>query len=394
MIRMIFLFAVLGIGLFIGTQFAGQQGYVLISIADKTVEMSVTTLVVFIIALLAALFFTEFVIKKTLHASATTWNWFSVRKVKRARRYTNEGIVKLLEGDWQAAEKKVTRWANHHDMPLLCYLIASEAAQEMGNDQKRDHYLALADKQDNSKLAVQLTKARQQIREKQYQLAYESLSELKVSNPDNPMVLALLKTAYVNLKMWQPLLEILPKLAKSKNIDAQQQVQLFKQAQSGMLIDVAHEKGSEGLLAHWNKLPKKVRQDGDLIVCLVEQLMAREADNEAFTVIKEAIKKKTATQELIALIPELNISDEHPSVVMLEGVIKKDPENAAAHSALGQLLIRSEKWQQAQQHLETALSVRANVTDYAYLADALEKQDLTHAANDVSKQALKLVEAR
>ena len=135
MFRIIFLFVVLGLGLFAGTQYAGQQGYVLISVANKTIEMSVTTLVIFVIAALAALFGLEFLIKRALSASSATWNWFSVRKMRRSRRYTNEGIIKLLEGDFKLAEKKVTRWANHHDMPLLCYLVASEAAQGMGNNQ-------------------------------------------------------------------------------------------------------------------------------------------------------------------------------------------------------------------------------------------------------------------
>lgn len=35
MFRLIFLFVVLGAGLFVGTQFSGQQGYVLISIAEN-----------------------------------------------------------------------------------------------------------------------------------------------------------------------------------------------------------------------------------------------------------------------------------------------------------------------------------------------------------------------
>ncbi|MCA2447768.1 MULTISPECIES: heme biosynthesis HemY N-terminal domain-containing protein, partial [Vibrio] len=133
MIRLIFLFVVLGAGLFVGTQFSGQQGYVLISIANKTIEMSVTTLVIFVIAALAGLFLLEYLIKKLVYASSSTWNYFSVRKMRRSRRYTNEGIIKLLEGDWKGAEKKVTRWANHHDMPLLCYLVASEAAQGQGD---------------------------------------------------------------------------------------------------------------------------------------------------------------------------------------------------------------------------------------------------------------------
>ncbi|EVU12227.1 hemY family protein, partial [Vibrio parahaemolyticus V-223/04] len=68
MIRLIFLFVVLGAGLFVGTQFSGQQGYVLISIANKTIEMSVTTLVIFVIATLAGLFLLEYLIKKLVYA--------------------------------------------------------------------------------------------------------------------------------------------------------------------------------------------------------------------------------------------------------------------------------------------------------------------------------------
>ena len=71
MFRLIFLFVVLGAGLFVGTQFSGQQGYVLISIAEKTIEMSVTTLVVFVIAALAGLFLLEYLIKKLVYASST-----------------------------------------------------------------------------------------------------------------------------------------------------------------------------------------------------------------------------------------------------------------------------------------------------------------------------------
>ncbi|MGY3571049.1 heme biosynthesis HemY N-terminal domain-containing protein [Vibrio paucivorans] len=389
MFRLIFLFVVLGAGLFAGTQYAGQQGYVLISVADKTIEMSVTTLVIFVIATLAVLFGLEFIIKRALRASSSTWNWFSVRKLKRSRRYTNEGIIKLLEGDWKAAEKKVTRWSNHHDMPLLCYLVASEAAQGMGDKQKRDHYLELASQQENSLLAVELTKAKQQVRESEFNLAFDTLTTLKNSYPNNSILLNLLKTVYIELKLWQPLLDLLPKLSKGKLIDSEELQILSQRGQCGLLSDVAQQQGSEGLVNHWNSLPKKVKTDLHLIECFAKQLMARKADSQAYTVVKEAIKKHP-NSSLYNLLPEMNLSDSHPAVIMLEGCLKKDGNNAPAHSALAQFYMRDENWEQAQQHLEKALSVRSDVSDYAYLADCLEKQNLTRAAHEVSRKALTL----
>ncbi|GAM77435.1 protein EC-hemY [Vibrio ishigakensis] len=63
MVRIVFIFVVLGLGLFAGTQFSGQQGYVLISIANYTIEMSVTTLVIFMVAALIGLFLLEALLK-------------------------------------------------------------------------------------------------------------------------------------------------------------------------------------------------------------------------------------------------------------------------------------------------------------------------------------------
>jgi len=393
MTRAIFLFVVLGIGLFIGTQFSGQQGYVLISIANETVEMSVTTLVIFIVGVLAVLFGLEYVIKKTLNMSSTTWNWFSVRKLKRARRNTNEGIVKLLEGDWQGAERKVIRWANHHDMPLLCYLIASEAAQEMGDENKRDKYLELAQQQDSSNLAVQLTKARQQVRERDFSHALETLSGLLRENSSNPMVLNLLKVTYIHLERWSLLLEIMPKLTKAKLIDAEERSKLSKQAQCGIIEQVAKTEGSEGAVAFWNSLTRKVRQDSDIVVCLAKQLIERHADSDAYTLVVESLKKQH-NKVLIQLIPEIKLADNHPAIMMLKGFVKKNAEDVTSHSTLAKMYILDEKWGEAQQHLEKALLIRADVSDYSDLAMVLEKQNLTHAANDVSRQALTLISAR
>ena len=240
-------------------------------------------------------------------------------------------------------------------------------------------------------LAVELTKAKQQISESNYEAAFDTLSSLKGSYPNNTAVLGLLKATYIQLKLWQPLLELTPKLAKNKLLTAEEQSELEQKAQCGLLHDVAQQQGSEGLISHWNKLPRKQKQSSHLVSCFVKQLIARKADAEAFTVIKENIAK-TGSNELYMLLPELNLADHHPVVVMLERAISKDSNNAEAHSALAQFYLREQKWAEAQNHFEKALALRSNVSDYGYLSDALEKQNLTKAAHEVSRKALALVQ--
>ncbi|MGO2499041.1 MAG: heme biosynthesis protein HemY [Vibrio litoralis] len=391
MFRIVFLFIVLGLGLFAGTLFSDQQGYVLISFANTTTEMSVTTLVIFVIAALAALFLLEFIIKRSLRATSATWNWFSIRKLKRARRYTNEGIIKLLEGDWKAAEKKVTRWANHHDMPLLCYLIASEAAQGMGDDSKREKYLALAEQQEGYSLAVEMTKIRQMIRNQQYADAHSQLEHLKGRYPNNTIVLNLLKKTYIGLELWGALDELLPRLKKSKLISDEEYHQLFYQAQLGKMKEVGSQQGVEGLLSYWAHLPKKLKQDDNVVQLMVEQLILHNGDSEAYIILRDSIKQ-TPSNKLLPLITQVDLSDTHPAVVMLEGLAKKQPNNPEISSTLGQLYLREQRWQEAQHAFEAALQQRVSISDYSYLADALEQQNMKQAAGEVSRKALSLID--
>lgn len=390
MIRIILLFLVLGCGLYAGTEYAGEQGYVLISIADKTLEMSVTTLVIFVVIALAVLFSVEFIVKRILRAGSDTWNWFSIRKQKRSRRTTNEGILKLMEGDWKQAEQKVVRLAKHHDMPVLCYLIAAQAAQEQGNNEKRDKYLALATEQDNSSLAVELTKAKQFVQSEEYEKALNSLGSVAQDYPQNPILLSLQKVIFVKLGKWEELLSLVQELQSAKQADEAELQQLTDQAYCGILSETSEHRGTEGLLDRWSDLPKKARASSVVCGHLVRLLLARNADAEAFNLIKEHVKKHP-NSELFGLLPELELTNADSATSLLEHALKKDANNAEARSALGRMYLEQQNWSQAQSEFEKALSIRPSVNDFGYLSTALEKQNKHQDAHDVSKKAMKLI---
>ncbi|MCE0493560.1 heme biosynthesis HemY N-terminal domain-containing protein [Vibrio salinus] len=390
MIRIIFLFLVLGLGLYAGTEYAGEQGYVLISIADKTLEMSVTTLVIFVVVALAILFAAEFIIKRILRAGSDTWNWFSIRKLKRSRRMTNEGILKLMEGDWKQAEQKVVRWARHHDMPVLCYLIAAQAAQEQGNSEKRDKYLQLASEQDNASLAVELTKAKQYVQAEQYERALDSLGAVAHDYPQNPILLSLQKIIYVKLGKWEPLLSLVQDLKSTKMASGFEIQKLTDQAYCGLLSETSEHRGTEGLLDRWSDLPKNARSSSVICGHLVRLLLARNADEQAYALIKEHTKKHP-NSELYGLLPELHLTNEKSAISLLEHALKKDANNAEVLSALGRIHLEKQNWSLAQSEFEKALSIRPSVNDFGYLSTALEKQNKHQDAHDVSKKALKLI---
>ncbi|MFD2179192.1 heme biosynthesis HemY N-terminal domain-containing protein [Veronia pacifica] len=389
MIKIILLIAALIAGLIVGPELAGNQGYVLISAADQTLEMSLTTMLILIVALFGVFFLIEYLLRAMLSSMTSTRSWFSGRKRRKARELTNNGLLKLVEGNWKQAEKLVIKAAPHSEAPLLNYLAAAEAAQSRGDADERDRYLQRAADCGDNELAMTLTKAKLQFRQEQYEEALANLEGLKQHHPRNPMMLSLLKDTYIKLNEWKSLLQLLPLLKKVSVITDDEKKQLNIEAECGLMTQIAGHKGSEGLLTHWHSLSRQLRQQPDSIKCLVNLLIERSADNEAFTLLKESLKKNP-DEKLIALVPELTLSDYHPAIVVLKDLLRYNENNPVTHSALGQLNFRDGNYQQAREHLEKALEVRPDVADYALLVDTLEKLNESGEANNVSRQALRM----
>lgn len=389
MAKIFILVFVLILGLFVGPQFAGNQGYVLISIANQTLEMSVTTLGTLIFLLILGLFILEFVVRKLFSIPAATSHWVLTRKTAKARALTQGGLLKLLEGDWKQAEKLVVKGADNSDAPLLNYLAAAEAAQYRGDIESRDHYLQQASDAGKNNLATALTRAKLQYRQGQYEEALASLKDLQETHPHNKVLLTLLKDTHIKLNDWEALLKLMPTLAKHEVISEEQATKLNIEAECGLMTRIATQQGSTGLLKHWNSLSRHNKQQTMLVANLTKELINQQADDEAYTILRDTIKKRP-DDELIALIPQLNLADYKPAITKLNEMLRSNENNPAIHSALGQLCFRINDWQKAREHFELALKNRQNVADYARLVDTLEKLDDSGAANLISREALKV----
>lgn len=387
MIKLIILFLLLGFGLFAGTQYSGEQGYVLISIANTTTEMSFTTFTLLIVFTLLVIFAIDFLIKRTWRFGFNTFNWFSLRKVRHSRRLANEGIVHLLEGDWKKAEKKVTRWAKHHDVPFLCYLIAAEAAQSRGDIEQRDYYLTLANDQNGSALAIELTKAKQWVKNKEYQQAILLLKQLQTDYPDNAIVLTQLKESYNATQDWQSLHLLLPKLKKFQLISEPEYQELMVKCQTLPMHTLTAQEDYQGLANFWVELPRKAKQDLQVNKVYIESLIELGKHEDALRQLRPICKSSSLGWPFEKLA-QLHERLDDQVFAILRQTLNKMPTHAEAASALGHRLMAKQDWVNAQQALEQALQQRSSIQDYASLAHCLEQQDMPKAAHDVTQRAL------
>ena len=389
MIKLFILIAVLIAGVIVGPMLAGHQGYVLISAANQTLEMSVTTFIVLLVVILGLFFLLENILKRLFSMSARTSSWWSRRKTNKSRKFTNDGFLKVIEGDWKTAEKLAIKGVKNSDNPVLNYLAAATAAQELKNPDQRDEYLKQASKLDENSFAIALTRAKLQVNQGQYEQALASLQGLR--HDHNGILLNLLKTCYLELEDWKPLLSLLPSLEKQGLINTQTNQVLTAKAECGLMNHIAEQEGSEGLLRHWNDLSRKQRQETPLIACFVQNMLVQHSDAQAFTVLKEALKKN-ADPKLIALLGQLQLDDIHPIVTCLESLIKSYPDDVIAARTLADIYIQQAQWENAKIKLKSVIQQQPTPRDYGHLVAVLDALNETEEAARYSREALTLTQ--
>ncbi len=215
MIRLILIFLVLLISVYLGIQLSRDPGYLLITVHHWSIE---TTLWVAIFALIIAFFLLHglLLLLRKLHRSPSTLrNWRARRRSQKAQAKTQQGLIEFSEGYWSQAQNHLIKALPDTESPLLNYLTAARAAQEMGNNQLRDNYLREAQQSmPDAKIAVGLTQAQLQLANQQWEQALATLRHLQDLAPHHPYVLKLLMRLYQEVKDWQQLIALLPELKK------------------------------------------------------------------------------------------------------------------------------------------------------------------------------------
>lgn len=120
------------------------QGYVLIQTDNYNIETSVTGLAIILILAMVVLFAIEWLLRRIFRTGAHTRGWFVGRKRRRARKQTEQALLKLAEGDYQQVEKLMAKNADHAEQPVVNYLLAAEAAQQRGDEARANQHLERA----------------------------------------------------------------------------------------------------------------------------------------------------------------------------------------------------------------------------------------------------------
>ena len=354
MFRVLFLMIALLTGLVAGPYLSGQQGYVRIETANNIIEMSITTLVIFFVIALAIMYGLEWSITRCLRLSRGSYNWFSRRKRVRAQKQTLEGLVKMNEGDYAKAEKLIGKNAKHSAEPVLNLIKAAEAAQQRGDEFSANRYLIEATELAGSdNLLVEIVRTRILLQQNKLPAARSSVDSLLEMSNRNKEVLKLAVDIYLRSKAYQALDEILDSVENGGLFSTEEFQELRTQTENGLLDEKMNEEGVDGLLAWWDNLPRRRRNNVDLKVGLIQRLIDCNDHESAAEFTLEILKKigdnTPIGKALCTQITRLQPEDNSKLIKLVAKRAKRagDVEKCCINRALGYLYVRNNEFSQA-----------------------------------------------
>lgn len=373
-----------------------DPGYVLIARAPWTIELSFTLFVILIVLTFLIVYFLLRTLARLWGTPRAIGSWRRERSIQKRQQSLVRGYAHMLEGDWIKAEKDLIERIDESQTPLLGYVGAAYSAQQQGDVEKRDNYLAQANDADPKRaVGIGLMQARMQYHNGQLEAALASLEPLRDKAPKNLRVLALLADCLRGLRKWNKLVELLSALRKN-NVFPEHELErrtleayqgLFSTAQTLTQGSAEIATQSTTLKNTWEQLPKRLKREPELIAAYAAQLTRLGEMDRAERLLRGAIKRQWDAR-LVSLYGSVRTTDIQGQFKTAELWTAAHPDDPDLMLTLGRLAMENQLWGKARSYLETCIANGGPDEAHRVLGSLLEYLGETDQALHCYRQGL------
>ena len=379
----------LAVGLVLATQ--SNVGYVLLVYPPYRIDFSLNFLIILLIASFAAAYTLVRLAVHTLRLPAYVRSFKEARRKEKGRRATEDALIAYAEGRYARAERLAQHALLLNDAPAINALLAARAAHEQRAFQRRDDYLARAEKMAPQQAVARLmTQADLLVESRQPQDALPVVQALKALAGKHVGALRLELKAQQLAKNWDQVLLLLPQLEKRDGIEAVQAEQLRINAHIENIKRKAHQ--AEALKAYWSKLSTQEKTNSKISLAAARYFLALGGVKEAREILEDSLAKHWDS-DLVELYGQCADKDVVKQIERAENWLKEHPRDPHLLLALGRLCARQELWGKAQSYVEASLSLEMTREAHLALAQLLEKMNKTDEACKHYRQSLALESA-
>ena len=386
MIVLLTLLVLLVIGLIAGPYLIGQKGYVLIALDNFTIEMTVVSLVFFILAAFVGFEIIMWLGKRAIGALSGSQKWFSGWSERKHSKAFTQGLVALDEANYVEAEKQL---ANVSDGKFsgVELLAAAQAANNLGHADKAVSLWEKAQKENASRLAATIHLIEHHIQHGDASEAIVLIKQLPEKEQKNERVVTLWVQALAESGQWQQLKDNLA--GWKKQLSPEDYQYWMKQTAQGFYAELASKEGANPLKQYWQSLPRKTRNDPAQQSAYIEQLIGQGMHKDAEESLL-SFQSKQPHPLLAPLFRQLRLTNPTATIKCLETWLKKDNDNAELLSILGQVAFNAKDWDLAERALAKAIRLSSDTKDILLLARVKEQQEDPSQALALYKQSLQI----
>lgn len=401
MIRAILLLVLIAVAAtFLGLAVAEHSGYVLISWKNFRYESGLWVFLLLLVALWLVLWTLRWISRVVLVSGGLANPWSRRNRERRQEVAAEKGLLDLAEGRWEQAVKHLQRAAEGEHQPLLHYLGAARAANELGHYEQSDGFLEKAlQRQPQAELAIALTHADLQQDRGESEAALETLQVMHQRHPHQRQVLRQLQRLLLAQGDWSGLLGLLPELRKNKVLDADALAKLELQVWRGRLIAAGEAGLDQGevalqpLTTAWQQLSSAQRSQPELVVAYASQLNRLGAAEEAEEVLRKAFKHHYS-ERLVHAYGLVRGRDPGRQLQTAEALLKQHPDDPTLLLCLGRLCLQNSLWGKAREYFELSLKFGRNADACAELARLLARLGEVEQSNRLFQEGLNLLDQR
>ncbi len=366
----------------------GEKGYVLITMGNTAIEMTVISLVISVVLGLVGLWIVLKLVFWLAGLFKGSHRWFGKLGERRRKRAFYRGLQALVEGQLEDA-KKAFQQTTDGDFDGVNYLAAAQVARALDEKDRVRALLSEAEDYPNAKVAATLVQARLDIEEGQPEQAFARLEKLDDKHGDHTQVVKLKAECLARQGHWQTLEDNLP--GWKKHLDKASFTRWSQQIAKGKFAEIASKQGANALKQHWQTLPRKLRHDTAYQAAYVQQLLEQGMHSDAQDCLLEW-QKRGPEPAFLPLMKQLNLANAAPTMAALEKWIKQDSDNPALYSTLGHVAFHAGDDALAEKALMKAITLSEDKQDLLVLSQLSEQHHDNAKALTFYKQGMALAE--
>ncbi len=373
-----------------GTWLSRDTGRVFFTFQDYTVQTSLEFAVIIAVLAFLILYVLIRTVSSLLDIPENYRRWKKHRRYMRSESFLTRGLLALISGNWHEAEKFFSKGIPHSSMPVINYVGAARAAQQLGAIDRRDEYLQLAYMNaPDSGFAAGITQAELQLGQQQTEQAFATLKHLDAEKPGRDQVKMLLLEASSTLKDWPQALSLLQELERKRLIPVENIRAKQLQVYAGLLRSAGRSAEPVELNEAWKNIPAKLRKELYLLEVYVTERLRFADTADCESLLRRALKK-TPDPALVRLYGLIEGKHPDKQLAFAERLLATSPYDAVLQLTVARLSKRLGLWGKAKSCLEEILRIMPTPEICYELATLFEQQGDQKRADRCYQQGLSL----